>query len=357
MRLATADRMQPFDLERDLMLRVLLLRLEAKEYVLALTMHHIASDRWSKEILLQELSACYETYLSGEEPSLAELPVQYADYALWQRGWLQGEVLAGQLEYWKKQLEGAPPMLELPTDRPRPTIQTFRGAMKSWVLEDALTQKLRELSRREGVTLFMTLLAAFQVLLHRYTGQNDIVVGTPIAGRDRTEIEGLIGFFVNTLLMRTNLSDEPTFGQVLKRVSEMALGAYRHQALPFEKLVEELQVERELGRNPLFQVMFIFHNAPTRPLRFNGLEVCPFEVGTEMAKFDLTLSMVDQPSGIIGQLYYSTDLFAEATVARMWHHYRRLLEVLVGNSETAMSTLSIVTESERSPNPARLEPS
>ena len=216
------------------------------------------------------------------------------------------------------------------------------------MLDEPLTQKLKDLSRREGVTLFMTLLASFQVLLHRYTGQKDIVVGSPIAGRDRTEIEGLIGFFVNTLVMRTNLRDEPTFCQVLKRVSDMALGAYRHQALPFEKLVEEMKVERELGRNPLFQVMFMFQNVATRPLTFHGLEVCPFEVGTEMAKFDLTLSMVDRPSGLIGQLYYSTDLFEEATIERMSHHYRRLLEAVVDNPEAAISTLSLVTESERS---------
>src|SRR5262245_46612073 len=211
LRLATADRMQPFDLARDLMVRGLLLRLEESEYVLALTMHHIASDGWSKEILLQELSACYEGYLRGEEPALPTLHVQYADFALWQREWLQGEVLARQLDYWKKQLEGAPPMLELPTDRPRPAIQTFRGAMKTWTLDDPLTQRLKELSRQEGVTLFMTLLAAFQVLLHRYTGQKDVVVGSPIAGRERTEVEGLIGFFVNTLVMRTNLKDDPKF--------------------------------------------------------------------------------------------------------------------------------------------------
>ena len=233
---------RPFDLAQDLMLRATLIKLSEQEHILLLVMHHIASDGWSMGILMRELSHFYEAEISGLPSSLPELPIQYADYAEWQLEWLQGEVLNKQLDYWKRQLAGAPTRLDLPTDRPRPAVQTFRGSSRQLELSPELTQGLKALSLREKASLFMTLLAAFQVLLFRYTRQDDIVVGSPIAGRNRGEVEGLIGFFVNTLVLRTDLSGNPTFVELLRRVREVALNAYDHQDLPFERLVEDLQV-------------------------------------------------------------------------------------------------------------------
>ena len=273
LRLTTQEAQRPFDLSRDLMLRGRLIRLDQEEQVLLLTMHHIISDGWSMGILFKELSALYEAFCTGKPARLPELPVQYADYAEWQREWLQGEVLESQLGYWKQQLEGAPQVLELPTDRPRPALQTYRGGRRSRTLSRELSEELKRLSRSEGVTLFMTLLAAFQTLLYRYTGQEEMLVGTPIAGRSREETEGLIGFFVNTLVLRTDLSGHPTFRELLARVRRMAVEAYAHQDLPFEKLVEELQPERDLSRHPLFQVMFVLQNrARETESRRPGLE-------------------------------------------------------------------------------------
>ena len=255
-RLATEQAREPFDLSQGPLLRVLLLCLGQDDHVLVLSMHHIVSDGWSRGVFYHELSMLYQAYTQGNPSPLSELPIQYADFAVWQRQWLQGEVLEDQLSYWKKQLAGAPALLQLPTDRPRPAVQSYRGAVQSIELSQELTQGLQALSARQGVTLFMTLLAVFQTLLYRYTGQNDIVVGSPIANRNRAEIEGLIGFFVNTLVLRTDLSGNPTFKELLTRVRETALGAYTHQDLPFEKLVEELHPQRSLSRSPLVQVLF-----------------------------------------------------------------------------------------------------
>ena len=273
-RLMVEESRRPFDLARGPLLRAGLLRLSAREHILLLTMHHIVSDGWSIGVLIREMVALQEAISAGKPSSLPELPVQYADYADWQRRWLQGETLEAQLAYWRGQLAGAA-VLELPTDHPRPAAQSFRGARKELLLGKEMTAALKTLSQREGATLFMVLLAAFQTLLHRYTGQNDISVGTPIANRNRAEIEGLIGFFVNTLVMRTDFSGDPSFLALLGRVREVALDAYAHQDVPFEKLVEELHPERNLGQSPLFQVMFVLQNAPAPALRCLGLDLDP----------------------------------------------------------------------------------
>src|SRR3990172_5937896 len=338
---------RPFNLSQDLMLRATLLRLGEQDHVLLLVMHHIASDGWSMGVLFRELSALYGAFSSGGPSPLPELPIQYADFAHWQRQWLQGEVLESQLSYWKKQLNGSLPVLELPTDHPRPPVQTFLGAWQSLVLPKALSESLKALSRQEGVTLFMTLLGAFQTLLHRYASQDDVVVGTPVANRNRAEIEGLIGFFVNTLVMRTDLSGNPSFRELLAQVREVALGAYAHQDLPFEKLVEELHPKRDLSRNPLFQVGFVLQNAGRQALELLGLTLNPLEVGSGTAKFDLTLSMVEGAEGLRGTLEYNTDLFDAATVTRMLGHYQRLLEGIVANPEQRISDLPLLTEAER----------
>lgn len=257
-RRAVEEVRRPFALTHAPLLRATLFRLDEQEHLLLLVMHHIVSDAWSVGILLRELSTFYITQASGAPMHLRELSVQYADYASWQRKQLQGRALAPHLAYWRQQLATSPLLLTLPTARPRPPIQTFRGVHYHFVLSQSLHEGLRRLSHHEGVTLFITLLAAFQVLIHRYTGQEDVVVGTPVANRTRPEIEGLIGFFANTLALRTNLANNPPFRQLLGRVRETALGAFSHQDFPFEKLVEELRPERDLSRNPLFQIMFAF---------------------------------------------------------------------------------------------------
>ena len=346
-RLLKEEAERPFDLSQDLMLRATLLRLGPEEHILLIVMHHIASDGWSMGILSQELALLYEAFCKGNSSPLPDLSIQYADFAHWQRGWLQGDVLEAQFSYWKEQLGEEPPVLELPTDRPRPAIHSYRGKRQRLVLSKTLSESLNSLSRREGVTLFMTLLAAFVTLLYRYSGQEDIVVGSPIAGRTRVEIEGLIGFFVNTLVLRTDLSGNPTFLELLGRVRETALATNAHQDLPFEKLVEELQPERDLSMSPLFQVMFILQNAPGEALELPGLTLSPLEMDNETAKFDLTLSMIEGEGGLRGSIEYNTDLFEEATIERMLGHYETLLEGIVADPEQRLSELPLLTAAER----------
>jgi surfactin family lipopeptide synthetase A len=345
-RLVGEEARRPFDLARGPLLRCLLWRLATEDHILLLTMHHIVSDGWSMGVLYRELSALYETFRQGKAPSLPELPIQYADFAVWQREWLRGEVLERQLSYWKRQLGGVQ-LLELPTDRPRSAVQSLRGTTQSFMLPKDLSEALNALSRKEGVTLFMTLLAAFQILLHRYTGQEDIAVGSPIANRTRSEIEGLIGFFVNTLVLRTDLSGSPSFRELLSRVRRAALDAYSHQDLPFEKLVEELNPERDPSRSPLFQVMFALQNAPMNLPILAGLNVSPVELGAETAKFDLTLSLKEAAGSLTATLEYNTDLFEHATISRMLGHFQTLLEGLVTNPDQRLSELPILTETER----------
>ncbi|MBW4611883.1 MAG: amino acid adenylation domain-containing protein [Desmonostoc vinosum HA7617-LM4] len=392
-RLATLEAQQGFDLMQAPLLRMSLLKLAAEEHVVLFTMHHIVCDGWSTGVLIRELTALYQAYSYSYSPlptphsplpitpnphsplptphsplptphsplpitptphsplptphsPLTELPIQYADFAIWQRQWLVGEVLKNQLAYWKQQLQDLP-VLELPTDRPRPAMQTFRGETRSLLLPQALTQALKACSQKQGVTLFMTLLAAFKTLLYRYTAQTDIAVGSPIANRNRGEIEDLIGFFVNTLVLRTNLSSNPTFSQLLVRIREVTLGAYTHQDLPFEKLVEELHWQRDLSRAPLFGVMFVFENAPMPDLELPGLVLQPLEINTKAAKFDLTLYMVETQEGLTASLEYNSDLFDAATITRMLGHFQTLLEGICVDTNQHLSDLPLLTPTEQ----------
>jgi amino acid adenylation domain-containing protein len=337
---------RPFDLSRDLMLRVLLLQLADQEHILLSVKHHVASDGWSSGIFWQELSCLYRACISGESCLLPELPVQYADYAIWQREWLQGEVLNRQLSYWKKQLDSVS-TLQLPVDRPRPAIQTYRGARQSLTLPKAVSEGLKALSRDQGITLFMTLLAAFQTLLQRYTGQDDIVVGSPISGRNRHELEGVIGFFVNTLALHTDFAGDPTFRELLTRVREVAIGAYAHQDLPFEKLVEELHPQRSLSQSPLYQVAFALRNNPPHVVTLDGLTTAPFEISGGTAKSDLYLSIIDNDENLQARCEYKTELFEAATIERMLRHFQILLEGLITNPDRRISDLPMLTETEK----------
>ena len=337
----------PFNLSQDLMLRATLLRLDDDTHMLLLVIHHIANDGWSNGILFHELSVLYES-LSTERPSdLPELPIQYADYSLWQRELLDEEHLESHLSYWKGQLGPSPAVLELPTDRPRPAVETFRGGKQFLMLSRSLTDDLEALSQREGATLFITVLAAFQTLLYRYTGQEDISVGSPIGRRTRIETEGLIGFFVNTLVLRTDLSGNPSFRELLGRLREVVLGAYDHQDLPFERLVEEIRPERSLSHSPLFQVMFAFLNASATVLELPGVTVSSQATDNGTAKFDLTLIMTETESGLRGMLEYNMDLFDDATIDRMMGHLQTLLEGIVAHPGETISDLPLLTEAER----------
>jgi amino acid adenylation domain-containing protein len=335
-----------FDLSRDLMLRGALLKLGSAEHVLFLVTHHIASDGWSTGILWQELAALYGAFSKGEPNPLRELDIQYADYAVWQRQWLQGPVLEAQLSYWKQQIAGLR-VLELPTDRPRPAVQSYRGARESYLFSKVLSDKLQHLSRQQGVTPFMTLLAAFQTLLYRYTGNVDIAVGSPIAGRAHPELEGLIGFFVNMLVLRTDLSGDPSFRDLLVRVRKTAFGAYEHQDVPFERLVEAVHPERDLSHSPLFQVMFAFQNIPRQNRNFPGLAASVVEVKNETAKYDLSLYMWDEPKGLAARLEYNIDLFDVASMSRLLGHFETLLEAIVKDPDQRISELPVLTRGER----------
>jgi Non-ribosomal peptide synthetase modules and related proteins len=299
-RLAAEEAGRPFDLARGPLLRVCLLRLGEEAHGVLLTLHHIVSDGWSMGVFIRELSALYQAFSTGVPSPLAELPIQYVDFAQWQRQWLSGEVLEGQLKYWREQLAGAPALLELPTDRPRPAVQSFRGASEPLALDAELTHALKALSQRAGVTLFMTLLGAFMALLARYSGQEDIVVGSPIANRNRSETEALIGFFVNTLVLRVDLSGNPPFEELLGRVRQVALAAYAHQEVPFERVVEALRPQRSLSHSPLFQVMFVLQNVPFEALELPGLSLSPLALESVTAKFDLTLVMSETEQGLRG---------------------------------------------------------
>ncbi|HET7232832.1 MAG TPA: amino acid adenylation domain-containing protein, partial [Longimicrobium sp.] len=340
---------RPFDLARGPLFRATLLRLEDDEHVLLLAMHHIVSDGWSLRVLFRELGALYAAYAEGAESPLADLPVQYADYAAWQRQVLRGEVLDRQVAWWKERLSGAPALLELPTDRPRPAVQSYRGAYESTRFSGDVLEGLHALARGEGATLYMVLLAAFQVLLGKYSGGDDVVVGSPVAGRNRGEVEGLIGFFVNTLALRTGLSGDPAFRDVLRRVRAATLGAYEHQEVPFERLVEELQPERSLSYSPLFQVLFVLQDSDgesggTLP----GLEMRGVSADTATSKFDLTFALAARPGGLSGTLEYSTDLFDAAAIQRMLAHFGRVLEQIAAAPERRLSELDLLDDAERS---------
>lgn len=337
----------PFDLEELPLLRVSLLKLGQQQHILILNMHHIISDGWSMGVLFSEIARLYEAFSSGEDSPLPDLQIQYTDYALWQRSWLKGEELEKQLSYWRERLTGAPPSLELPLDRRRPAAQRFCGSREERSLSRNLSDRLRQLSQREGVTLYMTVLAAFQVLLSKYSGQEDILVGSPIANRDRTELEGLIGFLVNTLVLRTDLSGNPTFTQLLARVREAVLGAFEHRDLPFEKIVSELRPERTLTRSPIFQVMFVQQNALSWPVNSRGPTMKSLEIDTGATKFDLTLFLIENEGDLQLRFEYNTDLFDSQTIARMFDHFQTLLEGIVANPGRRLSALPLLKDSER----------
>ncbi|WP_158625670.1 non-ribosomal peptide synthetase [Corallococcus carmarthensis] len=338
---------QVFNLEAGPLWRVLLVRMSAQHHLLLLTMHHVISDAWSMGVLLQELTTLYAAHSEGRTPHLQPLPVQYADFSVWQRHWLRDEALGSQLGWWRQQLHGAPKALELPTDRPRPAVQTFRGAVVPFQFPRELSDAMQALCRSEGVTPSMVVLAAFQVLLSRYSGQEDVCVGSPIAGRNQAELEGLIGFFVNTLVLRTKLDGDPSFRELLARVRDVALGAYAHQDVPFEKLVEALRPERDPRRTPLFQVMLAYQNAPMPETLGTGLRLHPLEPRGGTAKFDLTLALNDTADGLKGLLEYNTDLFDAATASRMVGHLRALLAGALHAPERRLSALPMLTLEER----------
>jgi amino acid adenylation domain-containing protein len=334
---------KPFDLPQGPLVRGAFLRLSNDDQVLLVIMHHIISDGWSVGVFMRELKTLYQAFISGLPSPLAELPIQYADFAQWQREWLQGEVLEAHLDYWRPQLEGAPAVLQLPTDRPRPAVQRFRGAKQGLVVEAETTSGLKKLGREEGATLFMVLLAAFKVLLWRWSGEADVVVGTPMAGRTRAETESLIGFFVNTLVLRTRLRAEGSFRGLVGEVREVCLGAYAHQEVPFEKLVEELRPERSLSHTPLFQAFFNLHNARDNRLELSGLIVEELEPEIPASKFDLTLHAREQRGDIYLELLYDADLFDAGRMVEMIRQLTHLLAQAVEHPEWAIGRYSLVT--------------
>jgi amino acid adenylation domain-containing protein len=358
--IVTAEIEHPFDLSSGPLLRVKLLVLSKTEHILLLNMHHIICDDWSIGVLIRELGILYTAFAQKQPSPLLELPLQYADFAHWQREWLQGEVLQTQLTYWQQQLNGIS-MLHLPTDKPRPAIQSYEGATQFFELPKKLTDALEKLSQQEGVTFFMTLLAAFKTLLYRYTHQEDIAVGSPIANRNRSEIEGLIGFFVNSLVLRSNLSGNPTFRELLGRVREITLGAYSQQDLPFDKLVEELHPERNLSHHPLFQVVFSLQNAPMSALELPGLVPSFMNIDLNKTRFDLELHLWkcsddfrslwganwEYSEGLRGVIVYNTDVFDKATINRMLEHFKTLLSSIVANPEQRIANLPLLSEAER----------
>ncbi|QYX31923.1 non-ribosomal peptide synthetase [Sphaerospermopsis torques-reginae] len=344
--LATAELQQPFDLSKAPLLRVKLLQLADQSHLLLLVIHHIVCDGWSMDIFRRELFTLYTAFCSGESSYLAPLSLQYADFAHWQRSYLQGETLNKQLNYWQQQLAKINPLLELPTDYPRPSVQSFRGRSEFIQIDLDLTQKLKRLSQESGTTLFMTLLAVFTLLLSRYSRQDDIVVGSAIANRNRKEIEPLIGFFVNTLALRTNLQGNPTFSELLQRVKQATLDAYDHQDLPFEKLVDELGLERSLAHHPLFQVAFGLQAGTPEKLEIPDLTLTRFEWENTTTFFDLSLIFRETPQGLTGEWEYATDLFADTTIQRMVRHFEVLLKQIIDNPHQSINTLSLLTQDE-----------
>ncbi len=348
-RLAAEEARRSFDLATGPPARFHLVRLAGAEHALLVTLHHIVADGWSIEVLARELTALYAVFAggaAGELSPLRELEVQYADYALWQRGWLQGEVLEAQVAWWRQRLAGAPERLDLPTDRPRPAVQSLRGRRLPVALREPLAAGLEALGRQGAATPFMVLLAGLQALLGRYTGQRDLLVGSTVAGRTRAEIEPLIGFFVNTLVLRADLADDPAFGEALARARETALEAWARQDLPFEKLVEALRPRRDLGHAPFCQVLVSLQSTPLE-LALPGLEIARLPVDGGSAKFDLTLELRAEAGGWAGSLEYSTDLFDEATVARLWDHLRTLLAGAVAEPGSRLSDLPLLSAAER----------
>ncbi|MFD3827386.1 condensation domain-containing protein, partial [Streptomyces sp. NPDC058625] len=342
------EAVEPFDLARESLIRVRLLRRSEQEHVLLVTMHHSVSDGWSLGVFFREMVTLYEAFCAGAESPLAPLPIQYADYAHWQRQWLVDEVQARQVSYWKQQLDGIDPQLSLPTDRARPAVKTYQGAHERFHLPKDLLARLKELGEQHDVTLYMTLLSVYALLLHHYGEQTDIPIGTPVANRNRIESEGLIGFFANTLVMRADLSGDPTFAQLLGRVKDVALQAYSHQDVPFEAVVDALQLERSLSHSPVFQVAFVLQEAQAdSEVRLGDLDVSLIEFDFDITKFDVTLDLREAPDGLIGAVEYNTDLFDRETVRRFVRHYTALLHAVVAEPQQRISRISTLDEAER----------
>jgi len=336
---------RPFDLSRTPLIRALLMRVAEGEHILLLVVHHIAADGWTMGVLMNDWAALYDGIVSGRPAELPDLPLQYADYAFWERGRLQGELLEAEIAYWRERLAGLPP-LSLPLDHPRPPLQTFRGRRLVRVMPARLLEQLRALGSRSDATLFMLLLAAWQALLGRYSQQEDFAAGTVMSNRTRLETERIAGLFLNTLVMRADLSGNPPFRTLLARVRNSVLDAWAHQELPFEKLVEELRPERAPNRTPLFQVMFVLQNLPGRRRTPEGLEIERIELETSTAKFDLTLTLAEQ-NGLRAALIYNTDLFEEATINRMLGHFHVLLEGIAANPDQRLSDMPLLSDEER----------
>lgn len=345
-RVSTEEAQQPFDLKRLPLMRAKLLLLAEHDHILLLTMHHIISDGWSRGVLVREIVEMYEAYSSGSRPCLPELKIQYADFAQWQRNWMTGEVLDQQIRYWRKQLGSGVPELSLPTDRPRPPVPSYRGAVERFDIAEELVTEVRQLSRQEGVTMFITLLAAFKGLLQRYTGQQEIVIGAVIANRNREETEGLIGFFVNMLALKTEMAGERSFRELMKLVKQVALGAYSHQDVPFEKVVEELQPQRGMNTAPLFQVVFVLQNAPTRLLEIQGLTVSSAPINGGLVPYDLILSLEERDGRLNGSLAYTSDLFDASTIRRMTRDYEALLEAATADPDRPLISVTLLNEEE-----------
>jgi non-ribosomal peptide synthetase component F len=338
--IVAAEARQPFDLSNGPLFRARLVQLEPEEYLLMFTMHHIISDGWSVGVLVREVTSLYQAFIKGETSPLRELSIQYADFSIWQREYLAGKVADDELTYWKTQLAGAPPLLELPTDRPRPAIQTYSGARHSFMLSSEASEELKALGRRESVTLFMLLLASFKVLLYYYTKQTDIVVGADIANRNRGVTENLIGFFVNMLVTRTQLSRDLGFQDLLANVRETALEAFAHQETPFEKIVEELQPVRDIGYNPLFQVAFVLQNVPRYALELDGLTITLLEREFEVAKFDLLLDVMEFADGLSVSFVYNTDLWNDSSIRHMSDLFSALLREIVSRPQATVDELA-----------------
>jgi hypothetical protein len=337
---------KPFSLSDGPLIRARLLHLAENDHVLLLTMHHIVSDAWSAAVFLNELSELYAAFVANRPSPLVDLTIQYADYAKWQRDRLQGATLQSQIIYWREQLKEVPTILNLPFDRPRPAIQRFHGAYESIPLDAELSSRLRQSGLQEDTTLFMTLLAGFYALLGRYSGQEQVLIGTDVANRITPELETLMGFFINLLPLRGDLSGNPTFRELLARVRESALGAYAHQEVPFEKLVEELQPERSPSHNPLVQVLFVMQNVPRQKRNLPGLDLSPFEVPITRSKFDLAVFIVEGQEHVVGNWMYSTDLFDRSTVLRMANHYENLLRNALARPDDRLSSLEMLSEAE-----------
>jgi NRPS condensation-like uncharacterized protein len=344
--LAIEEISRMFDLANGPLMRSSLLQLGSESYILLITMHHIVFDGWSTAIFIKELSTLYQTFAKNLPSPLADLPIQYADFAVWQRQWLNEDILKPKLDYWKQKLAGTPPLLELPTDRPRPPVDSMQGDSETFQLNAEVTEKLKNLSKRSGATLYMILLAALATLLFRYSSQEDIVIGSPIANRYPKETEPLIGLFINTLVLRIDLGEDPSFLELLNRVRQVTLEAYENQNVPFEKLVKELNVKRDLSRNPLFQVWYTLQNTAVEGLELTGLQVRALEFENPTAIFDLEFILEYMSQGIKGRLRYKTDLFEASTIVQMLKSFQTLLQSIVAEPERRLSNLRLLIDEE-----------